>query len=808
MKRSLPAFFFLFMSCAAFGQSDSARIQSIITKANDIYKSHPDSAFALLNSIASDNALQHSAYLQAQRFRLLGVISRDKGDFPNALDDLDKALSLFKQSGSKDDEAACYNNMANVFLDRGEFPRALDNYFLALKIHEETKNQKGIARAHNNIGIVFRSMNDHVKALEHYNQAYLISKVTGDSILLGSVVNNIGNLYSDKKEYAKAQEFFLQSVKIREALHDRKGLGKSLDNLGLVYNASGDHTRALDYLNRSLEIKEQMGDKTGITVCLINIAAVYIDWNRSASALPYLGRALSIARATGNPDNVKECYNSFYAVYSNLHQPQKALDFYIKYISLRDSLVNIDRTREVTRKAMQFDFDRQETRQKAEQEKKDLEQAEKLKRELLLRNVFIAGSVLLLGLALVILRSLRQNRRAGRVIREQKKVLEEKNAELERLSIVASETENVILILDAQGRLEWVNQSFEKLNDITLDELRKRKGETIYEISNNPNIRSIIEQCVKEKRSYNYESFNLTRDGKQVWESSTLTPIFSESGELRKLIIIDTDVTEIKKAEETIRQKNKDITDSINYAKRIQDTILPKLPDILTYFPESFVLFRPRDIVSGDFYWFSPRENNLLIAAADCTGHGVPGALMSMIGSSLLHQVVNEKVINNPAMVLAELDRQVNRALQQTGVEGENRDGMDIAFAEINVKERMLRFAGANRPLYLVRKGVLEELSPDKIPVGGFYTSEKKFTNKEKKLEAGDMLYLFSDGYADQFGGEKKKKFMTRRFKELLSAISSDEPQAQREMLEKNIVSWMGPLEQVDDILVIGIRIN
>ncbi|MGZ4116555.1 MAG: ligand-binding sensor domain-containing protein, partial [Bacteroidia bacterium] len=216
-------------------------------------------------------------------------------------------------------------------------------------------------------------------------------------------------------------------------------------------------------------------------------------------------------------------------------------------------------------------------------------------------------------------------------ILEQTKVIEAKNKELERLSIVARETDNVIIIMDAQGRLEWINESFERLNNIKLDELKKLKGETIFDVSNNPDIRSIVDRCIREKKSIVYESKNKLKDGRFVWESSTMTPIYNEKGVLNKLVIIDTDVTERKRDEDIIRQKNKDITDSINYAKKIQNSILPGLDIIKKSLPESFVLFMQKDIVSGDFYWFSHKDDDtIIIAAVDCTGHGVPGAFMSL----------------------------------------------------------------------------------------------------------------------------------------------------------------------------------
>jgi PAS domain S-box-containing protein len=392
-------------------------------------------------------------------------------------------------------------------------------------------------------------------------------------------------------------------------------------------------------------------------------------------------------------------------------------------------------------------------------------------------------------------------------ILEQTKIIEAKNKELERLSIVARETGNVIIIMDAEGRLEWVNYSFEKVNGITLEELKKLKGESIYEISNNPEIRNIISTCIREKKSVVYESRNILQDGRIIWESSTLTPIYDEGGKLRKLIIIDTDVTERKAQEEIIRQKNKDITDSIEYAKKIQTSILPSLPSIKQALPKSFVFYLQKDIVSGDFYWFAQKGDQAIIAVVDCTGHGVPGAFMSLIGYNILNQVVNEKEITEPDRILDELNKGVIKALYQNNPNNTSKDGMDAAICRISLRTREVEFAGAMRPLYIFRGNEFEEMKGDKMPIGtkeGEREHAIKFTNHRIKADKGEVFYICSDGYADQFGGGVGKKMMTKNFKLILGNIKDLPFDKQCEELMKKHKEWKGDFEQVDDILVIG----
>jgi len=292
---------------------------------------------------------------------------------------------------------------------------------------------------------------------------------------------------------------------------------------------------------------------------------------------------------------------------------------------------------------------------------------------------------------------------------------------------------------------------------------------------------------------------------------------------------------EIEGQKEEIEEKNKDIMDSINYAKRIQEAILPKDEEREKMLKDSFVLFKPKDVVSGDFYWMAKRDDKVLITAADCTGHGVPGAFMSMIGAALLNEAVNEKGITRPGEVLNEVRSGIIKSLQQTGAEGESKDGMDAALCVLNKDGNLLSFAGANNPIYIIRKkgkppkdkegqalepnieenGLkLYEIKADKQPVG-YYTEEPEpFTSHDIDLFKGDIVYIFSDGFADQFGGPKGKKFKYKSFKELLLTIYEKTMQQQEEILDKTIEDWKahsdpegGTYEQIDDILVIGVRL-
>ena len=264
---------------------------------------------------------------------------------------------------------------------------------------------------------------------------------------------------------------------------------------------------------------------------------------------------------------------------------------------------------------------------------------------------------------------------------------------------------------------------------------------------------------------------------------------------------------ELEKKNALIAEKNKEMTDSLNYAKRLQAAILPRMEVIKKSFDQFFILYMPKDIVSGDFYFFEQMNDKTIIAGADCTGHGVAGAIMSMVGSSLLKQIILEKEICNPAEILNQLNEGVIESLKQS--ETQSHDGMDILLCAFDLQKMQLDFAGANRPLLLIREGELTVYPTDKFPIGGLQIEHvESYLKQNLALKKNDLIYIFSDGYADQFGGELGKKLMTKKFKELLLSLQHQPMEMQGASLHNFIVEWMGnAYEQVDDMMVIGIKI-
>ena len=257
-----------------------------------------------------------------------------------------------------------------------------------------------------------------------------------------------------------------------------------------------------------------------------------------------------------------------------------------------------------------------------------------------------------------------------------------------------------------------------------------------------------------------------------------------------------------------LEQKNQDTLDSILYAKKIQDAILPLRSKIKEHLPQSFVFHLPRDIVSGDFYWFKYTRNKIFIASVDCTGHGVPGAFMSMIGSILLDDIINKKKVDSPEEILSLLHHGVVKALKQSYKSKASRDGMDIALCVIEDDFSKLCFSGAFRPLILVRGGEIIRIKSTAAPIGGIRDGNVHYEKHEIPIKTGDSFYIYSDGFPDQFGGENNKKYMTKRFRELLLKISRHKMETQEGLLQEEFDAWRGECEQVDDILVLGFSLG
>jgi len=392
-------------------------------------------------------------------------------------------------------------------------------------------------------------------------------------------------------------------------------------------------------------------------------------------------------------------------------------------------------------------------------------------------------------------------------IQQQAEELETINKQLEKLSIAASETSNAIMIMDAQGNFEWVNEGFTKLYGYTFSEYTQLHI-NLYDSIISKNTREIIREKMSEKESYIYETIMVAKSGEEIWIQTTTTPVVGSLGFVEKIIAIDSDIRQLKRVENELNFKNKLITDSINYAKTIQSAILPLKEQIDEIF-NSFIIFRPKDIVSGDFYWYYKDENIIYLAVVDCTGHGVPGAFMSLIGNTILSEIMNTNKNIETHEILELLDIMIKTSLQQDKTE--NSDGMDVALVKIqNDKNFSIQFSGAKRPLVIYRyeENSIETIKGNRRSIGGVDSEYQRYINFESchlELKEKDRIFMFSDGITD-LNNNNRKRFGTKHLTDIIFKSSKNIISEQCKIIEKELDEWITNEVQRDDIALVGIE--
>jgi PAS domain S-box-containing protein len=383
-------------------------------------------------------------------------------------------------------------------------------------------------------------------------------------------------------------------------------------------------------------------------------------------------------------------------------------------------------------------------------------------------------------------------------------------------STILERLNNLIVVANPQGGVEYVSPSVKTILGYEPNELLGDGwwNNTRFGMEENILFRDYIQNqfqtdCGTVPSEVTYERQLRTADGVNKWILWNMS-----IGPDDSVISIGSDITKRKNAEQQLEEKNKflqqqneDIIDSIQYARKIQDAILPSVENIASSFDDAFVLYLPKDVVSGDFYWYYKKDGKVFLAAVDCTGHGVPGALMSVVGNSILKDVIVKRGLQEPHEILAALDADVNNLMQKEDSYDTMSDGMDVSLAVIDLQANTLMFSGAMRPLWLLRNDEIVEIKGDRYPIGYFYGVEKEFTTTQLTLKKSDQLFMFSDGYPDQFGGEKNKKFNKKKLKELLLSIQGMSGEEQRGFLDYALKNWRQEIEQTDDVLLIGLKI-
>ena len=723
-------------------------------------------ALSTVSEPAMKNALLNSL---AKAYNNMGVISMHLGDKTTALEYYMSSLKIREEIGDELGIATCLNNIGFfVQHHEGDFKKALDYYLRGLSIREDAGDKIGIANSLNNIGAVYFTQGNVHSSLGYYYRSLKIEQEIGNKPGISTCLNNIGTIYDSQGDIHNALEIYLKSLKIKEEIGDKKGIAACLSNIGRIYNHQDNLQQALACYSRSLKILEEIGNQYGIATSLNHIAITYKDHGDMATALNYNAKSLKIREEIGDKLGIATSLNNIGFIYYKQGNVSAALKHYNQSLKIKEEigdkegivycLINIG------------DLNMQSGELTAA--RINGERALQISQEL--------GYPKLIADNTILLSNIFSKRRNFEEALEMYKL----HVEM-RDSINNQETKK-------QAIKQNMEYSFEKQK--ALDDAAHDK-------------QLAIEHEEKEKQ----EVLTISTACGLVLVVIFLIFVFNRLRVTkRQKLVIEIQKEEVEKSKMYIELQHKEITDSIKYAKRIQSAILPPAKIVKEYLKDSFILYKPKDVVAGDFYWMEPlggkglgpNSKGVLFAAADCTGHGVPGAMVSVVCNNALNRSVREYGLSKPGEVLDKTREIVIQEFDKS--EEEVMDGMDIALCLL--EGNRLEYAGANNPLLIIRKGEVIETKPNKQPIGKF-DNPLPYTTHTFDLEKGDTIYIFSDGYIDQFGGEKGKKLKTKAFKSLLLSIQDKPMDQQRIILDESFENWKGSLEQIDDVCIVGVRI-
>ncbi|SMG40623.1 Serine phosphatase RsbU, regulator of sigma subunit [Marivirga sericea] len=608
------------------------------------------------------------------------------------------------------------------------------------------------------------------KSFEYANTALEISKRI--NFLQGEATanNNLGVYYKQKGDYDKALNYYKISFNLYDSLRNQEGIGKSLSNIGNIYSINEDFERALDYYTDAKEIFEKLKDVPRLLRILNNIGNIYLDQGQEFEAEDYYRRVLRIYEQNPSQSSLFDPYSNIGKIYFNRQAYDSALYYFNK----------------------------------------------SLKKEEAADNKFGVSAALV---KIARLHNARGSHMAAKnAALDAVDIANSINAKPILLDAFSTLAEVYIHLEDLKNSYMYMNQ-YHIMNDSLFNEKSRRaiaELEKSIELEQKEKEIALLrkESEIKDLQYQNSQLFTYGAFGFSILLLSLAIISFQKFKQNRKAkTLLEYQNEEILKSKQAIEiQKmkleswNQNITDSIEYAKSIQDGIMNK-NSFKENIPSSFVYYKPKDIVSGDFYWYSRQNGCDILALIDCTGHGVAGAFMTVIANATMNQIVNEEHEIEPHKILAKLDIKVMDILKQKEVTRSNHS-MDVALCKIDYERQLVTFSGAKRPLYVVEDNELKEFKGNNFTVGEYFNSpDKKFTFQEIEFEKNQTFYLSSDGFPDQFGIKTQKKYLRKRFKSLLESISNKSLPEQGKSLELEMKRWQGEMQQTDDMLVIGFRV-
>jgi len=680
---------------------------------------------------------------------------------------IDSLLILIKKDKLDTNKVNDLNQLSIEYKYVGLFDTTTHFLNTALQLAEKLKYKKGIARTFHNIGNVYLYKSNYPQALNYYFKALQIYEELKDKGKIANVLNNIGIVYSTQGDYSKALDYYFKALKMIKELGDRKLSARYFTNIGLVYGFQRDFDKALNYHQQALEIYEGLKDQRDMAIEFANMGVLYDVQRNYIKAIDYLFKSLKIAEELGDKKVIARNTGSIGALYVKIGEFTEAEKYLKKATVIDNDLGAVNDLMDVENYLSQlYDTTKQYNLALIH-----------YKKSVALKDTIFS-----------------QENKKQLVRKEMNYEFEKKTAE--------------------------INAENEKQQAIAAEKNRNQKI-IIWSV-----ISGLL--LVLVFAGFVFRSLRVTRKQKNIIELQK-NEVSKQKDVADSQRIIAESLREVsEKQKELVEEKQKEIIQSITYAKRIQTALLTSNEYIKEHLPaEHFILFKPKDIVSGDFYWAistpplpgwdmgtnkvklpsdSKRKNTFYMMTADCTGHGVPGAFMSMLNISYLHENIVERGVRLPHDILNSQRKEIIQALNPVGSTEESKDGMDCTLCVYDFDKMLLHFAAANNPLYLIRNRELTEYKADKMPVGKYHETMAPFSLQTITLQKGDIVYTSTDGFADQFG-VNGKKLMKKKFKEELLKIHQLPMNEQKEYLNNFFENWKGTNEQVDDVCVIGVRI-
>jgi tetratricopeptide (TPR) repeat protein/serine phosphatase RsbU (regulator of sigma subunit) len=672
-----------------------------------------------------------------------GISFAIKGDYELAVEYFTKLLKVTEKLGDKKGVATAYNNIGNIYKDQGDFDNAIANYSLSLEIRTEIKDEKGIAASYNNIGLICEKQGDYAKAIEYHTNSLKIKEKIDNKKGIADSYLHIGLIYEDQGDYSRAMEYYQNSLSIQKKIEDIDGMGYSYGNIGTIYSKKGQ--AHIDTCNCS------------------------DDKGYYAKSLESYQKGLQIKEESGDKRGIAIAYNNIGAI-DQLRQDYKraiiehtrALKIF-EEIGAQEGMVSSYNYLGVT-------YLKSGNYSKAELYSNT---ALKLAEEI--------GSLTEMKYAATYLWE--NYKKTGKY----KKALEMHELYISTRDSLSSE-ENSRALIQQEFKYNYEKQSL-------ADSLAFEQKEQLKEIEHQ---NELVDEANQRYALYGGVIFLILLAG---------VAFRGYNRKKRDNVLITSQKEEVELQKLQVEEAHKEIRDSINYAERIQRSFLATDDLLNNSLKDYFVFFQPKDVVSGDFYWATKlTNNNFAIVTADSTGHGVPGAIMSILNISSLEKAIDKKLLKPAEIFNHTRDTIINR-LSNDGSKDGGKDGMDASIISFDFDNNKFSYAAAQNPIWIIRKGELIEIKPEKMPVGKHHHDAVPFVGGEFEMEKGDVVYTITDGFQDQFGGIKGKKFKVKPFKEFLISIVDLPMVEQREKIQQTFTDWKGNEEQVDDVCVIGVRI-